>query len=267
MAENLAVQELLRRRVSLRKYAERPISQADVDAIIEGALRAPTAGNMMMYSILVISDEVLKHKLSVTCDHQPFIAKAPLVLVFLADMQRWFDYYACCGVAEYCSRTGQEYTGPDEADLLLACCDALIAAQNAVIAAEALGIGSCYIGDIMENYETHRELLGLPTWVFPVTMLCFGYYPDGPRPEPRPRFDRQFIVFENQYKRLTEKDFAAMFADRVQGSNPRNTLGAANFGQLNYARKTGADFAQEMARSVRVALQNWRGERLPLPKN
>ena len=59
--------------------------------------------------------------------------------------------------------------------LFLACCDALIAAQTAVIAAESLGIGTCYIGDIMENYEEHEELFGLPKYVFPIRLICFGY--------------------------------------------------------------------------------------------
>ena len=57
---------------------------------------------------------------------------------------------------------------------MLACCDALIAAQTTVLAAESLGIGSCYIGDIMENYEIHRDLLQLPKYVFPIALLCLG---------------------------------------------------------------------------------------------
>ncbi len=64
---------------------------------------------------------------------------------------------------------------PEEGDLFLACCDALIAAQTAVIAAESLGLGSCYIGDIMENYEVHRDLFKLPKYVFPICLVCFGY--------------------------------------------------------------------------------------------
>ncbi|MDA8441101.1 MAG: nitroreductase family protein [Peptococcaceae bacterium] len=253
--------DVLQKRVSLRRYDPKPLRQADVDVILEAAMRAPTAGNMMMYSILIISDNELKQRLSETCDHQPFIAKAPFVLVFLADMQRWFDYYHYANVAEYCIAEGKEFCGPDEADLLLAGCDALIAAQNSVIAAETLGIGSCYIGDIMENYETHRDLLKLPPWVFPVTMLCFGYYPQGERPEQRPRFERQYIVSENGYKRLDDAELASMFAKRSADKfDPKNAFNAQNYGQFLYARKTGADYAAEMARSVQAALKNWRGD-------
>lgn len=258
--EEFAVQQLLRKRISLRQYAQQPLKEEDIKAILEGAMRAPTAGNMMMYSMLIVSDQTLKQRLSETCDHQPFIAKAPLVIVFLADMQRWFDFYLNSGVEEFCKAQGREFSGPDEADLLLASCDALIAAQNAVIAAEARGIGSCYIGDIMENYEIHKELLNLPSYVFPISMLCFGYYPEGDRIKPRERFDEKFIVSENSYHRLTEKELEEMFASRAQGFNPNNPLGAKNFGQWMYARKTGADYSLEMGRSVRVAMENWRGK-------
>ena len=262
LLENSAVQELLRQRVSLRQYAERPVKDEDLKAILEGAMRAPTAGNMMMYSMIIVSDQDLKQRLSETCDDQPFIAKAPLVIVFLADLQRWYDFYLDSGVADFCNERGREFSGPDEAGLLLASCDALIAAQNAAIAAEALGIGSCYIGDIMENYELHKELLNLPPYVFPISMLCFGHYPEGERPKPRERFDSKFIVSENTYQHLTEKDREAMFASRAKGFNPNNTLGAKNFGQWMYAKKTGADYSIEMARSVRAAMENWRGKQI-----
>ncbi|OLN32312.1 nitroreductase family protein [Desulfosporosinus metallidurans] len=62
--------------------------------------------------------------------------------------------------------------------------------------------------------------------------------------------------------RLNEKDWEAMFASRAQGFNPSNTLGAKNFGQWMYARKTGSDYSAEMARSVRIAMENWRGNHM-----
>ena len=55
--------------------------------------------------------------------------------------------------------------------MLLAMEDSIIAAQNAVVAAESLGIGSCYIGDILENYEIHQELFHLPQYAIPTTLL------------------------------------------------------------------------------------------------
>ena len=136
---------------------------------------------------------------------------------------------------------------------MLACCDALIAAQNAVIAAESHGIGSCYIGDVMEQYETHRELLSLPQYAFPVCMLVFGYPTrEQLRRGYTTRFDEKYILFENRYRRLEAgEDFAETPAGRTYGE------GVDNFAQAVYARKFSAEFSAEMRRSVRAMLKNW----------
>lgn len=251
--------ELLKRRMSLRKYADKNISKEHMDIILESAMRAPTAGNMMLYSIIVVEDEERKKILSNTCDNQSFIASAPAVLIFLADMQRWFDYYNYSNVQDFCDEKGLEYNTPDEGDLMLAAADAIIAAQNAVIAGEALDIGSCYIGDIIENYEIHRDLLNLPKWVFPAAMLCMGYYPEDQKRIIAPRFNKENIVFREEYKRLSEDDFKEMFNEREKRLSPENKAGAKNYGQFMYARKTGSDFSKEMTRSVREMLKNWSG--------
>lgn len=250
--------DLLNNRMSLRKYADKPIEQKDLDQILEGAMRAPTAGNMMLYSVLVIRDEVKRKRLSQTCDNQPFIAKAPVTLVFLADMQRIYDYFAYCNVKEFCKNVDREYKEPALASLFLSVSDALIAAQNAVIAAESLGIGSCYIGDIIENYEEHKKLLNLPDKVFPIGMLCLGYYPEGTKRIITPRFDKKYIVFNEEYKYLTDDDFREMYKEREKKVSPQNVDGAENFGQLLYSRKFGSEFFEEMEKSIGVILKHWK---------
>ena len=77
-------------RKSTRVFLEKPITKEAQEIILGAAMQAPTAGNQMLYTILQITDQNLKERLAETCDHQPFIAKAPLVLVFLADFQRWY---------------------------------------------------------------------------------------------------------------------------------------------------------------------------------
>jgi nitroreductase len=245
-------------RRSVRVYQDRPIDRDTVDEIIQAAMRAPTAGNMMLYSIIEIADQAMKEKLAKSCDNQPFIAKAPLVLLFVADYQRWFDTYMASDVEAYCAAEGLDVRRPGEGDLLLACCDALIAAQTAVIAAESLGIGSCYIGDIMEMYEYHKELLGLPQYVFPIAMLCFGYPKETAAPrELTPRFAQQNIHSRNRYNRLDDATLLKMVEPRAP---KRFLVGASNVGQHQYARKFAADFSIEMTRSVREAIRQWVGE-------
>lgn len=254
--------DVINKRVSLRKYADREITEEHLELIIDSAIKAPTAGNQCLYSIIMIKDNETKEILSKSCDNQPFIAKAPLVLIFAADQQKWFDYYIHRGVKEFARRENIAFEAPQESDLILACEDALIAAQNAVIAAESLGIGSCYIGDIMENYEFHKELLNLEDWVFPVCMLCFGYYEDDHKRVYRKRFDKKFIVFEEKYRKLSEEELDEMFEEKEKGFVENNKYNGENFAQMFYARKTGAEFCKEMARSMRVALKKWDGRKL-----
>ncbi len=250
--------QLINNRKSLRAYSDKPVTKENIDTIIQGAMRAPTAGNMMLYTILEVTKQVDKDRLVETCDNQSFIGKAPLVLIFLADMQRWDDYYKASKVPEFCKTHGKSFESLEESDLMLACCDALIAAQNAVIVAESIGIGSCYIGDIMENIETHREMFNLPNYVFPVTMLCFGYFKDSYLSQtPRPRFDQKFIHFKDQYQSISSEGFREMFDHMENNPNIQFLANAKNFGQHHYLRKTGADFAKEMRRSVKVVLKDW----------
>ncbi len=254
-----AILTLLDQRVSLRKYADKPVTKEELDSILHGAMRAPTAGNMMLYSMIVVEDQGKKQVLSETCDHQPFIASAPVVLVFLTDAQRWHDYYKASDVAEYCRRMDLEFYKPHLGDFLLGANDAIIAAQNAVIAAESLGIGSCYIGDIMEHYETHRELFELPDYCFPVAMLCLGHYPDDMVRQPKERLPKESVIFVDKYKQLDTSALKAAFAQREAALPKPNGLKAANFGQFMYGRKTGAPFFQEMHRSIAAALDHWQG--------
>ncbi|MBY8998571.1 MAG: nitroreductase family protein [Candidatus Thorarchaeota archaeon] len=250
--------KIIDNRRSLRGYDSREISPEHKKWILHSAFRAPTAGNMMHYSIIEVADQKMKDKLVKTCDNQPFIAKAPLVLLFLADIQRWYDFFEYSGVSDLCKERDIEYITPKEGDLMLASCDALIAAQNAVIAAESLGIGSCYIGDIMENIEIHREMFDLPKWVFPITLLCFGYplRDDRDEREKTRRLPEHLVYFKNKYKRGNMKEFEAEYLERYKDEKDL-FKDVSNFGQRVYTRKTGSAFAAEMRRSVKVAISDW----------
>ncbi len=248
-------------RKSCRQFLAKAIPEEIKADIIGATLRAPTAGNLMLYSIIEVDEQAAKDTLAVSCDQQPFIARAPWVLLFLADYQRWSDYFEFCGTGDFARRASLPVRKPAEGDLMLACCDALIAAQTAVIAAESCGLGSCYIGDIMENYETHRNLFKLPRYTFPICLLCLGYPTKAQKARPpTSRFDREFIVFENSYRRLGEGEFQKMFErERAQTFKNREELdGAVNVGQLIYRRKFAADFAMEMNRSVGAILKQWK---------
>ena len=245
---------LMDARQSTRTYAPTPITDAEKRAILHTTMRAPTAGNMMMYSIIAVTDQALKDRLAVTCDDQPFIAKAPWVLLFVADMQKWIDLFRYSHVEELSSV--EHRMVPGAGDLMMALSDALIAAQNAVIAAESLGIGSCYIGDVFEQAETHAKMLDLPPYTMPAAMLCFGRAA-ATRPPAAPRYEDN-VVHENAYQRMTE-DELERFSEALlaQGASTQLPPDVNNIGQLYYRRKHACHFMVEMNRSVEWWLERW----------
>ncbi|MBR4017790.1 MAG: nitroreductase family protein [Oscillospiraceae bacterium] len=240
---NQVIQQLKDRK-SVRVFTDREIAPKEVSAILEAAVNAPTAGNQQLYTIIHVTDPELKTQLSESCDHQPFIAQAPLVLVFCADCRKWYKAFQ-----EY----GCDPRKPGVGDLMLAISDTNIAAQNAVVAAQSLGIGSCYIGDIMENAEQQRQILSLPPYVFPAAMLVFGYPTDQQleRPKP-PRSPMEHIVHENGYRDMEKEELQQMLSVKT---------GAREFEEWIQAfcnRKYNSDFSREMTRSVAVYLEDYK---------
>ena len=239
---NKVLQQLTRRR-SVRVFEDRPILPEARQAILEAAVQAPTAGNQQFYTILDITDPKLKEALVHSCDEQPFIAEGKLVLIFCADCRKWYEAFRAGGC---------EPRKPGVGDLLLAVSDANIAAQNAVVAAESLGIGSCYIGDIMENYETQRELLHLPEYVFPAAMLVFGYPTAQQLRRQKPeRSPMHTVVHENGYREQAPEELEEML--RCKSGQPDYNAWLKAFCK----RKYNSDFSREMTRSVTEYLKQF----------
>ena len=234
----------LHARKSVRAFADTPVPPEVKRAVLEAACAAPTAGNQQLYTILDITDQALKDTLADTCDHQPFIARAPMVLIFCADCQKWYDAFAAGGCAP---------RKPEAGDLWLALSDANIAAQNAVTAAWSLGLGSCYIGDILENAETHRALLRLPEYVVPAAMLVFGYPTRQQQEREKPaRCGLRHIVHKNAYRPMDGAELEEMLAHQA-GERPY-----AYWLRAFCQRKYNSGFSREMSRSAALYLEQFR---------
>lgn len=234
---------ILYERKSVRLFDGRSIPKEDKDAILRAAVEAPTAGNQQLYTIIDVTDEEKRAALAVLCDNQPFIARAAMVLVFCADCRKWYNAFRAAGAEPRDVGVG---------DLLLAVSDTNIAAENAVIAAEALGISSCYIGDVMERCEDMRALLSLPPFVFPAAMLVFGYATEKKETLPKPkRVDMAHVVHENCYRDMDESELRRMWEERS------GAKGFDAYMQAFCARKYNSDFSREMTRSVGVYLSEY----------
>lgn len=233
----------LHARKSIRVFTEEEISEEDKNSILYAALQAPSAGCQLLYTILDMTDRKKKEKLAELCDHQLFMAKAKMMLVFCADCRKWLSFY---------EEAGLKPRSPGAGDLLLAVEDALIATQNAVTAAESLGIGSCYIGDVMENAEEVKTLLQLPRYVYPACLLVFGYPTEQQKERKKPeRFRVSDIVCENGYRDKNGQEIREMFAGRTGVRDYEEWMEAF------WKRKYESSFSREMNRSMEVYLKDF----------
>lgn len=236
----------LKNRKSVRAFTTTEIDERIKEEILLCAVNAPTAGNQQLYTILDIRNKELLEKLSVTCDNQPFIKDSKFTLIFCADFKKWYDAFI---------HTGCEPRKPSAGDFLLSVNDAVIAAQNAVCAAESFGIGSCYIGDIMENCELHREMLNLPEYVFPAAMLVFGYPEDSQIRRKKPeRADMKHIVHTDTYREMETRELKELFSPKAKEKIYEDWMKAF------CERKYNSDFSIEMSRSVNEYLKQWGNE-------
>ncbi|AUX92924.1 oxygen-insensitive NADPH nitroreductase [Mixta gaviniae] len=186
--------DLLRAHRSIRAFTDQPISDEQREAIIAAAQSASTSSFLQCTSIIRVTDKALREQLVTLTGGQHYVAQAAEFWVFCADFQRNLQICpeAQLGLAE---------------QLLLGCVDTAIMGQNAMVAAESLGLGGVYIGGIRNSIEQVTELLGLPQHVLPLFGMCLGW----PQQEPdiKPRMPASMLVHENRYQPLDRQQLDA----------------------------------------------------------
>ena len=130
---------------------------------------------MTLYTIIEVQDPAIKARLAVTCDDQPFIATAPLVLLFLADYQRWEDYFTACGVDEICAQKGIERRHPQEGDLFLAAAMPWWQPKPPWWPRMPLAWVRATSATLWRTTKLDRELFNLSRLRLPIALLCIGY--------------------------------------------------------------------------------------------
>lgn len=159
---------------SIRHFTDEPISEAQREAIINSARATSSSSFLQCSSIIRITDKALREELVTLTGGQKHVAQAAEFWVFCADFNRHLQICpdAQLGLAE---------------QLLLGVVDTAMMAQNALIAAESLGLGGVYIGGLRNNIEAVTKLLKLPQHVLPLFGLCLGWPADNPDLKPRLR--------------------------------------------------------------------------------
>jgi FMN reductase (NADPH) len=181
--------DLLQRHRSIRKYKATPLTQEQTEAIIRSAQMASSSSNIQAYSVIGVTDPGMKKQLARLAGDQKYIEECGLFLVWCADLYR---------LQQACAKHGVEMQHQYVESFLVATVDASLAAQNAAVAAESLGLGIVYIGGIRQNPAGVTELLKLPKLVYPVFGMCVGV-PDQ-EPSLRPRLGMEAVYHENTYQ-------------------------------------------------------------------
>lgn len=188
---NEVVSSLLAHR-SVRHFRPDPLPDGALEAAVAAASSAATSSNLQTWSVIAVQDPGRRAQLAELAGAQGFIRQAPLLLVWLADLSR-LDR-----LAEW---RGDSVEGPHYLELLLvATIDAALAAQNAVVALESLGLGTVYIGAMRNKPEAVAEALGLPPHVFAAFGLSVGW-PDPDVPAAvKPRLPPSVVLHHEQYQ-------------------------------------------------------------------
>lgn len=227
--ENSSVIDLLLKHKSIRKYTADPVPEAVLRKVLAAGTRAATTGNMQLYSVIVTKDPARKQALAPLHFNQPMITEAPVVLTFTADVNRF---------QQWCE---QREAGRAYDNLLWYVCatlDCMLMAQNTVVAAEAMGLGTCFLGTTLYTAKEQCAFFELPAGVMPLTTLTLGYPAE--QPEETDRLPLEAVVHSERYEPYTPQTIDRLFGPKESSELTRRLLeenGLPNLAQIFTLRR------------------------------
>ncbi|WP_397452344.1 NADPH-dependent oxidoreductase [Pseudomonas sp. NA-150] len=194
---------------SVRTYLDTPLPEGTLDTLLAAAQSAATSSNLQAWSVIAVEDPARKSRLAVLAGNQAHIVQAPLLLVWLADLSR---------IERQAQRRDVQLEAPAYLDsLLVASIDAALAAQNAVVALESLGLGGVYIGALRNDLAAVIDELQLPPLVFPVFGLCVGYADPEKPAAVKPRLPQSAILHREVYSHSHERTLIDTYDQTIAG--------------------------------------------------
>ncbi|WP_242691145.1 NADPH-dependent oxidoreductase [Cytobacillus praedii] len=182
--------EILTSHETVRGFLPKPLPEGALQAITASARSAPTSSNLQAYSIIIVKNEQRKNRLATLSGNQNFIREAPVFLVFCADINR-LKYVT--------AKQGYTFAAETLEMFLLSAVDASLALQNALVAAESLGLACVPVGSIRNDPKAVADELKLPEGVFAVAGLAIGFEREGVRRGVKPRLPEQLTVHDEIY--------------------------------------------------------------------
>lgn len=196
---------LLFERSSCRSFFDKKISQDILHTVLEAGVHAPTAGNLQPYSIIKIEGTEKKQKLAEMCG-QDFIGKAPVLLLFCLDLHR-NERWAKLEVAPFTATSSFRH-------FWVSFQDTIICAQNICTAADSMGLGSVYIGTVIDMPSELQAMLNLPKGVFPVVLVCLGYPTS--RPKVAKKLGADVVVHSECYHEMEDYQLLAVYNEKYR---------------------------------------------------
>lgn len=224
---NVVVEGLLSHR-SVRAYTEQPLPAGLIEQLMAAAQSASSSSNLQLWSALVVQDKERRQRLAGIAGGQKHIAQAPLFIVWLADLSR----AARVGKAQGVTLEALDYTEV----FMLAVIDAALAAQNAVVAAESMGLGVVYIGAMRNNPQAVVKELALPPHVMAIFGLCIGW-PDPNRPASvKPRLPLSVVLHKEQYGAPAEEADIAAYDETIKRFQDEQGMDRLGWSSVQIAR-------------------------------
>jgi len=234
------VADILLNRRTIRKYSSEPVEDKLLNDLLQKAGRASTTGNMQVYSVIITRDPSKKDELAPLHFNQSMITEAPVVLTFCADFNRF---------NKWCRERNAEPGYDNFLSFFTAAIDALLVAQTFCVAAEAEGLGICYLGTT--TYMAHKiiEVLMLPGGVVPVTTITLGW--PGEKVEQVDRLPLEAVIHKETYHDYTSGDIEGYYSDKEKRAdskqfvkeNNKETL-AQVFTDVRYTKADNVHFSQ-----------------------
>jgi nitroreductase len=200
--------------VSVREYTDQPVDDETLNLIFKAACSGSTMGNMQLFSIIVTRDAEMKAKLAPLHFNQPMATTAPVILTFCADFRRFNQYcrFRNANTEAYSNLQAYQWSVTD----------ALIAAQNACVAAESLGLGFCWLGTITYNVDKFVEILQLPDHVIPVACIPMGY--PVKKPALTQKLPVETFVHQEVYHDYDEERINEFYREKENSEETKNIL-------------------------------------------
>lgn len=201
---NTVIETILEHR-SIRKFEDKPLTKEQIETIVSCAQAASTSSYIQAYSIIGVTDKEKKEKLAEIAGNQSYAAENGHFFVFCADLYRQT-------IAGEMENIDVSPSVESTEKFMVGLIDAALAAQNAAIAAESMGLGICYIGGIRNNLEEVTKLLKTPDRVIPLFGLAVGY--PAKVTSKKPRLPMENVYHENTYEQDIDK-----FKDQLASYN------------------------------------------------